>query len=373
MAQLKRLDEQFSFDTTTPILDTLQRLLKAIELRLQSVDELRPVLEDTINNLTTLALDRMNETFTPLILDAQERLEEFGANFAAHSVTELTVGTGTQILSLDEADRAGYVYADYVALRNAASGAFMIGQVTAYDREAGQLTVSVEVTSGTGTYSDWDITISVQPNLAHETDYDNPHNVTAAQVGAYTTSQVDSALLALQTALYAYIANFELANVLRTSGNLAGLTDLATARINIGLGSNATGKANLRTNIGVGSSGDTIPTLAAANTWTKPQAVVRQALSSGVAADMSAHAAFLVDVNGSTFNIVNPSAYPTDQSAVVLFIDFTTADTVTFGDKYAVDGYLPTSIAGVRDVLLFWYDSSAGEMQLLGFRNGINQ
>lgn len=52
-------------------------------------------------------------------------------------------------------------------------------------------------------------------------------------------------------------------NLLTKSGNLAGITDLAESRNNLGLGSAAT--------LNVGTSGDKVPTLNGANTWSQAQ------------------------------------------------------------------------------------------------------
>ena len=195
LTQKKRLDDQFKFQPRTPIFDTLNRMLTAIELRLQPMETSQNILDEELDQVEAIALQRMNEVFTPLILEAQERLEEFGANFSAHSTTSLVVGTGQKILTLDEDDRAGYVYADYLVLRAVAAPAnYMIAHVVSYDREAGQLIVDSEVVSGAGTFASWDIHLGAPPDTGHSIRTDNPHSTTAAQVGAYTQAQADTAI-----------------------------------------------------------------------------------------------------------------------------------------------------------------------------------
>jgi hypothetical protein len=202
LTQKRRLDDQFKFQPRTPIFDTLNRLVSAIELRLQPMEITFTKLDDELDTIENVALQRMNEVFTPLIIEAQKRLEEFGANFSAHSATSLVVGTGEKILTLDEDDRAGYVYADYLVLRAvAAPSNYMIGHVVNYDREAGQLIVSSEVISGSGTFASWDIHLGAPPDTGHASRTDNPHATTAAQVGAYTTAQADAATAATASSI----------------------------------------------------------------------------------------------------------------------------------------------------------------------------
>ena len=47
------------------------------------------------------------------------------------------------------------------------------------------------------------------PNLAHEARTDNPHQVTAAQVGAYTKQETDDLRSALQATISAQISNLQ--------------------------------------------------------------------------------------------------------------------------------------------------------------------
>ena len=202
MAAIKRLNEQFAFQANTQIYDNLNRVLAAIEGRLQPLEAIQSTISAAADSLIEVGLARMNETFTPLIRDAQERLEEFGANFSTTSTTSLAISTGEKVLSIAAADRQGYVYADYVSLRaSAAPTNSMVCRVVSYDRLNGVLTVVAEQVFGSGTYAAWNIAISSAPDLVHAGRTDNPHAMTAAQVGAYTTAQVDAFMATLQTAV----------------------------------------------------------------------------------------------------------------------------------------------------------------------------
>ena len=196
--QAKRLDQAIHFEADTPINDTLNLMVRLIELRLVTMEEVKTILDRSVDELTEVALARLNETFTPLILDAQRRLQEFGANFEATSSTSLIVGTGNKIIQLAEEDRDGFVFSDYISIRHTGGTEVMTGTVTNYDRATGQLFVNVVDVLGSGTFNAWSLRMSVPPDLTHSGRTDNPHQVTAAQVGAYTKVEADAQLTDLQ-------------------------------------------------------------------------------------------------------------------------------------------------------------------------------
>jgi len=188
----RRLDERFSFSPKTPILPTLQDLLTAVEDRLAGIEEEKAVLDTLVANITDVALTRLDETFTPLILEAESKLQQFGAAFSATSATSLVVGTGAKALILPSGERETFVYSEYVVLAHVGGTESMTCRVTSYDRSIGQLIVTCVSFVGSGTFSDWKVLFGIAPNLSHESRTDNPHSVTAAQVNAYTKTEVDN-------------------------------------------------------------------------------------------------------------------------------------------------------------------------------------
>jgi hypothetical protein len=81
-----------------------------------------------------------------------------GNLFVGTSTTSLTVGTGSKVLTTQA--NWGWAIGMYVNVyRTSDLNTFMIGQVTAYDRSAGVLTVDVTNTLGSGTFADWTIVI----------------------------------------------------------------------------------------------------------------------------------------------------------------------------------------------------------------------
>jgi hypothetical protein len=203
---IKRLDETVRFDDRDPINDKLNQMLTLIEMRLAAMEQLKYLLDQTVDSLTAVALQRLDETFTPLITELTDRLTRFGASFSAHSSTSLTVGLGTKTLYLDEPDRPGYVLADYTSLRHTGGTEFMTCRITSYIRDLGQLVVECVELNGSGTFADWQLRITVPTDFTHAARTDNPHNVTAAQVGAYTVAQTDADIAAAIAAVRGPVA-----------------------------------------------------------------------------------------------------------------------------------------------------------------------
>lgn len=225
---LKRLDEQFQFTPKTPILNNLNRLLIALEARMAELEKLKLDTKAELDAIMAVALSRMDETFTPLIEDAQARLEQFGVAFTAHSSSSVTIGTGAKVFVIDEEDRGAFAFADFCAIRHVGGVQLMTAQVNSFDRETGQLFVTVVITQGTGTFADWDIRLAAEPDVGHQTDFNNPHNVTAAQVGSYTIEEADE------------MRQNAIDTTLQRASNLSDLLSSAAARANLGLGGAAT-------------------------------------------------------------------------------------------------------------------------------------
>lgn len=203
-----------------------------LDNRLNAREQDSSRIEGAVDALEAVALQRLNDTFTPLIVEAQDRLNNLGASFSAESLAPQTIGTGEKDLLLTEATAETYVFTDYVQVRSASNpDKSMLGQVIGFDRGTRLLSINVVHVEGSGTYSDWLIRVGAPIDLSHADRTDNPHETTAAQVGAYTTSQVDAAI----AAAIAAIPGVDLSSRLATSLNLSDLSDKAAARTNLGL------------------------------------------------------------------------------------------------------------------------------------------
>jgi hypothetical protein len=177
--------------------------LQDIDNRITARELDKEKIDDAVDVLEAVALQRLNDTFTPLIVEAQQRLNNLGASFSGESLDSETIGLGVKIFTLTEATAANYVFTDYVNIRTAitSGGGSMLGQVVSFDRGTGNLTVNVVHVEGSGTFADWLIRVGAPLDLTHADRTDNPHQTTAAQVGAYTTTQTDAAVAAAIAAI----------------------------------------------------------------------------------------------------------------------------------------------------------------------------
>lgn len=214
--------------------------LQDIDLRLAAREADAPRIDAALDEVEAKALDRLAETFTPLIVEAQGRLNNLGVSFSGESTTEATIaGSGTLNLNLTEATAANYVYTDYVSVRSAVSPQNqMLAQVTSFTRASRLLTMEIVSSEGSGTFSDWLIRVGTPPETGHATRTDNPHETTAAQVGAYTIAQTLAAIAS--EVAEAVEALPPISSALLKANNLSDLTDVGAARGNLGLGSLAT-------------------------------------------------------------------------------------------------------------------------------------
>ncbi len=78
---------------------------------------------------------------------------------SATSTTSATVGTGSKTLTIQTGK--AYSVGQFVIVASTASPSnYMAGQITAHNSGTGSLTVNATSTGGTGTYSDWTVSLS---------------------------------------------------------------------------------------------------------------------------------------------------------------------------------------------------------------------
>src|SRR5213593_5293990 len=71
-----------------------------------------------VDALEAVALQRLNDTFTPLIVEAQARLNNLGASFSAESLDTVAISTGEKTFILTDETAEMYVYTDYINIRD---------------------------------------------------------------------------------------------------------------------------------------------------------------------------------------------------------------------------------------------------------------
>lgn len=210
-----------------------------IDNRINAREQDAKRLDNAVDELLAVALQRMADTFTPLIVEAQDRLNNLGASFSAESLLPQTISLGEKNLTLTEETAENYVYTDYVQVRSASTPSdSFLGQVISFDRPSRLLTINVVHFEGVAdaSHSDWLIRVGAPIDLSHADRVDNPHAVTAAQVGAYTIAGANAAIAAAIAAL----PSVDLSSRLDKSQNLTDVPDKGAARIALGLGALAT-------------------------------------------------------------------------------------------------------------------------------------
>lgn len=164
----------------------LDRRLHGLETALESVDAVGQRIEG-------VALDRINNLVTPLVLETINRVGQITNLFTASSASSVKLGDGLVVFVVAEGQRTTFAHQGYVsAVPTGAATSGLLGAVQSFDRASGELVVAVQASWGTAgeTFAAWSLA-AAQPYGAHANRTDNPHSVTAHQAGAYTTAEVD--------------------------------------------------------------------------------------------------------------------------------------------------------------------------------------
>lgn len=107
-----------------------------------------------------------------------------GAPFSATSTTSLTIGTGSKSLTLAQTGKLYSVGQTVVIARTAAPTNQMTGVITAFTSATGAMTVDVSGTAGSGTYTDWTISLTSAGGV----------QLVAGETGAVTADELTTAL-----------------------------------------------------------------------------------------------------------------------------------------------------------------------------------
>lgn len=172
----------------------LNKRMKMIADAIETLRAFSPDWEAQVRALRDVGLQRINEALLPAY-DTILGLAQLGALFTAPSASEVTVGIGEKLFIVDEARRVGFAPAANLAITlDADPGVAMYGRLSGYDRESGTLAIIVTDAFGEGVHSGWTITASPPRSVLHELRLDNPHQVTAGQVGTLTAAEIAAAL-----------------------------------------------------------------------------------------------------------------------------------------------------------------------------------
>lgn len=235
---------------------------ESVDLRLHALEVQNTSFDQTIAQIEGIALGRLNDTFLPLVQQAEQTLGNLGARFTGESESAVEVGLGQKTFVLTAGTRLNYVTAEYVLVSPVGEdteGVTMLAERVSYERQSGILIVDVlEIYGDAGgeTFGLWEITLSSPPNTEHATRTDNPHNTTAAQVGAPTIAQMESAIAAeasaRATAIAAEVTDRNTAITTAINNLKAGVSTAydTLAEIAAAITTNAAGIGDLLTAIG---------------------------------------------------------------------------------------------------------------------------
>jgi hypothetical protein len=264
MTHQRRLTEQFPLEPRDPIRRELRKILGVLDARLAAYDKLQVAYDAVVEEARLMGLSRINDTLTPLLQDAVDRLHNVTKLFSGVSESTFELATGEVQFEIVPQDRALFVPLDFVIAAVAGDSAkWAYGRVLGFDREAGLLTVDILTFAGVGSYSNWIIQASPPLDAGHAARTDNPHLTTAAQVGAYTVAEADAAIAAaVTTAVNALIAGApgaldtlnELAAALGDDANFAATVATALAlrlRVDAAQAFTSPQKSQAQSNLGV--------------------------------------------------------------------------------------------------------------------------
>ena len=187
--------QAYLVDEKTPVdQDWVKRVFGDIDRRIASIEDRKAADDAVIDELKEVGLQRVDEALLPAF-EAVQQLAQLGVLLEATSTTTVVVGTGAKAFTVAEASRDTFAPASYLIIRSATNtGNTMSGHLTSYDRETGALVVDVEIANGSGSFDDWSLSVGALPDATHSGRTDNPHDVTAEQVGAYSQLEVDEAI-----------------------------------------------------------------------------------------------------------------------------------------------------------------------------------
>lgn len=167
-------------------------------------------------------------------LESEENAAESAAKLVGTSATSTLIGTGSKVFTTQEGKT--FLGQNVIIASMADTANYMHGNVSAYSGTS--LTVNVTNTGGTGTFSDWIISVSGTRGAQGPTgpagspgagtgDVVGPASVTDSRIALFDGTSGD--LLKEAAGVYGTMASQNSNGVSITGGTVAGITDLAVA------------------------------------------------------------------------------------------------------------------------------------------------
>lgn len=165
---LQRLDEQFDLKPGTQLLPYMQRLLPALEGRFQALEKERTTYDQVIQNVTDVALKRINDVLIP----ATEMITEVTqlGFLLAPSSSSVLLEIGLKTFLVDEGPQRGsFTPSPYVLVERTVNITdYAIARMLSYSQLTGELILQITAWHGDpGPHTDW--MISSTPGMADST------------------------------------------------------------------------------------------------------------------------------------------------------------------------------------------------------------
>lgn len=158
-----RLDEQFTFANRDRVRDELRELVRLLEARLQKIETgPQKTYAEELLALQANARTAVNDALTPFFEDLSN-IASLGGIFVATSLSTVAMALGLKTFTIeDEAARARFAPMSYMAARSTVDPTkIMLGEVTDYNNDTGDLTIAVSTLGGAPavgeTYASWDL------------------------------------------------------------------------------------------------------------------------------------------------------------------------------------------------------------------------
>jgi len=131
-------------------------ILEDLDIRIGLNEDKLKNLDAVANRMESLALERINNSITPLVIQTQDRIASIPNLFSATSVTSVEIGAGTKTFFVEASARNTFAVGGYVLARRIADGsAWMTGALVSYSQTTGALVIDVDNSAGEGTFTDW--------------------------------------------------------------------------------------------------------------------------------------------------------------------------------------------------------------------------
>ncbi|NVP56094.1 phage head spike fiber domain-containing protein [Mycoplana rhizolycopersici] len=142
--------------TTKLSQEELNRRMKILTDAIETLRLFSPDWQAQVNALVAVGLERIDDALLP-IYERIKEIAHLGTIFSTTSASIETFGLGVKRFVVPEQHRPNFAPSRFllIMVEGGSFDAVMIGRLSSYDREAGELSVLVEDSTGEGTHNSW--------------------------------------------------------------------------------------------------------------------------------------------------------------------------------------------------------------------------